>query len=125
MTLHENGPWTIDNGLFVHTYGTCTNNPAVCLDISNGCVLKCGDENMVRNYTATAVDAYKRAGLTEEVPNLTVITFDRYGFLNAESICTLMNYMQNSIGAEKMQKLLSMGTEELTNEIQKLQALGF
>lgn len=125
MSLHENGPWTVENGLFVNAYGACTNNPAVCFDISNGCVFKCCDTEIVQNYMAKAIDAYKRAGFTEMAQNITVITFDRYGFLNADSICTLMNYMQNSIDYEKMQKLLAMKEKELNNEIQRLQELGF
>lgn len=125
MTLHKNGPWFVENRLLVNKYGSCTNNPSICIDKSNGCVLKCGDAEMVCNYGATAIDAYNKVGWTEQAESITVITFDRYGFLNIEDICTLMNYMQNSIGVEKMQRLLSMGKDELTGEIQMLQELGF
>lgn len=89
------------NGRHVHGEGALTAN-----DIRN-----------LQRHLAKAVDAYKRAGFTEMAQNITVITFDRYGFLNADSICTLMNYMQNSIGYEKMQKLLAMKEKELNNEI--------
>lgn len=124
-SLHTNGPWSVENGLMVNKYGACTNNPAVCIDKTTGSVLKCGDDDMIRKYSATAIDSYIKCGFTDMANSICIITFDRYGTLNIDEICTLMNYMQNSIGPDKMNTLLNMNPVEIKAEIKRLQSIDF
>ena len=123
---HNNGPWYIEHGAACNRYSNaCTNNPAILVDTETGVVLKSGDKFMVQNYMLQAVSQYLNNDLVSMAQALTVITFDRYHTLNIDEICTLMNYMQNSIGPRKMNELLTMDETALKAEIKRLTLYGF
>lgn len=123
---HQNGPWHIENGMFVNKYGTCTNEPGIYLDLETGTILKCGDAKAVRQYAKTHLDSLLE-NLPDETPNMLFVEFDRYpGMkLNDDEVCTVMNYMQNCIGPERMDEILHMDENTLKSELRKLYEIGF
>lgn len=124
---HENGPWYTENGLMINKYNenACTNNPAVFLDTAEGCLLKSGDAQMVQAYAATVIDTYTKNGMTDFTKGMTVITFDRYAYLDIDAICSIMNWFNNSIGSKAMTEFLTMNGEQLKAKITELQQFGF
>lgn len=126
--LHENGPWYVDNGLFVNTYSNaCTNDPAVYIDTEAGTLLKTGDANMVKMYAATHIDRLTKAGFTDMTKELIVIEFNRYpdAKLDADEICTIMNYLNNCLNPEQVYEILHMNEPQLKEKIAALQKIGF
>lgn len=126
---HENGPWSLENGMFINAYvsDACTNDPAVYIDMEDGTLLKSGDASMVKDYAGLHTSELLRNGFSDMAKGLTVIEFDRYpsAKLTADEICTLMNYLQNSLGAEKVQALFQMEEEKLKEKLKALYEIGF
>lgn len=131
LITHENGPWYVESGMMVNRYNEKgrTNRPAVFLDKEAGTLLKAGDVDMVRAYAATSIDAYMKHGAKDISESMTVVSFDYYSCLNIDDICSVINYMNNSIGKEAMQDilqdLLSMDDSQLRAKIKQLQRFGF
>lgn len=123
---HNNGPWYVEHNAICNRHSNaCTNNPAVLIDTECGIVLKSGDKSMIQNYMHTAASEYLDKKMVSIAQTLTVINFDQYRTLNIDEICTLMNYMQNSIGPRKMNELLTMSETALKAEIKRLTQYGF
>lgn len=130
--MHEVGSLTTYYGMIVehnlHNSHVNMNNPVIVVNIETGIVLKMGDEvtSGIKEWYETAVQSYISSGFTEEANAMQLISFDRYsGVLDIDGICTLINYMRNTIGSEKMKKILSMTETELIDEVKKLQDIGF
>ncbi len=128
MTLHENGPWYLNNGIFTNRYvpEAHTDNPAIYIDMDEGTLLKAGDANMVESYAATHIDRLLKYGFNKLAKGLTVIQFKNHSetHLTADEICTLMNYLGQTLGKETVNKLFQMPETELKNKLQKLQNIG-
>lgn len=128
---HEFGNLTTLDGMIIgkqeHNMTYYANNPCIVIDKGSGTLLKMGDQttNPLDAYYQTTVDRYNKAGFTYIANDLILINFDRYQTLNIEEICTLMNFMMNSIGPEKMNALLNMAEPELKSEIKRLTDMGW
>lgn len=127
MTLHKNGPWKVINGAMIdHMYsGTCLNHVAILIDGDTGTLLKIGTPEFINKYFQTIISKYKEKGLSDFINNWKIYEFDRYGFLNIDDICTIVNYLQNCISAEKVKELFAMNEPQLRSKIQTLQTIGF
>lgn len=104
------------------------NNPAIVVDTDTGVVLKMGDSftSDIKEWYNIAVSAYSEVGSEITANSLKLISFDRYNdVIDIDGICTMINYMRNSIGCEKMNALLNAEAEALKLEIAKLQTIGF
>lgn len=130
--MHEIGYLTTYYGMIVEhdvdKSNVHMNNPAIVLDLEVGSVLKMGDEltSDIKDWYDTAVNTYISNGMIDIVDSLQLITFDRYdGILDIDDICTLINYMRNTPGSEKMKALLSMNADDLKQEVERLQSIGF
>lgn len=104
------------------------NNPVVILDTEVGTLIKMGDSltSGIKDYYNTMITALKDSGSSDMADSMLYLEFERYnGVLDIDDICTLINYMNNSIGAEKLNKILSMDEGSLKLEVQRLQDIGF
>ena len=123
---HENGIFTVEDGsIFCKMTNTIIENPAIMIDMETGGVLKNGDVSIVAPYFHTFCERHKKMGMEEELKWFKVITFEKYGAFSADELCTLMNYMRNSIGPEKMAALLNMDEKDLKEKLQKLSEIGW
>lgn len=130
--MHENGSLTTYFGMIVehnvHNSSINMNNPVIVIDTDTGTVLKCGDSltSNIKEWYETAIKGYLSMGFQDCADALKIIYFDRYnGILDIDGICTLINYIRNSIGADKMKKLLSMNEDGIKQEVERLQSIGF
>lgn len=122
---HENGPFEeIDGSVYCKLTGTILEHPAILVDLETGTVLKNADEDIVKAYFGTFCSEILKIE-PKSVYNYKVIVFDKYRNLSVDEICTLMNYMRNSIGPEKMRELLSMRPEHLKEKLNKLVEIGW
>lgn len=122
---HENGPFKeLDGSVYCELIGTIIEHPAVLVDLETGTVLKNTDEDIVKAYFAAFCSEMLKID-PKSVYNYKVIVFDKYKNLSVDEICTLMNYMRNSIGPEKMRELLSMKPENLKGKLSRLAEIGW
>lgn len=111
---HENGPFEeIDGSIYCKLTGRILEHPAILVDLGTGTILKNADESIVKAYFTTFCSEILKIE-PKSVYNYKVIVFDKYKNLSVDEICTLMNYMRNSIGPEKMRELLCMEPDHLT-----------
>lgn len=125
---HEIGNLTTTDGMIVGKRVTYyANNPCILIDRGSGTLLKMGDSdtNPLDDYYKTAVAAYTECKMQSAVEDLQLIRFDRYGTLNIDEICTLINYFMQSVGPGKMESILSLDETELKAEIARLAKMGF
>lgn len=128
MKLHEKCPYTTYAGMMMLKDMTnCMNEVAVIIDTETGTLLKVGNPDGINDYFNKAIKKYHDAGLSYCCEGWKCIVFDRYhyAFLDIDGICTLVNYMMNSLGPEKMNELLLMSETELKEKIEILQSIGF
>lgn len=120
MVKHENGIFTVDCGSIINKQnGMGITNPSVVIDTDTGTVLKIGDAVWVKDY-------YNKLCNVALDINCTFLTFDRYrGALDVDGICTIMNYMMNSLGQERTCQLIQMPVVDLLKEITRLQLIGW
>lgn len=125
---HENGPWTNQDGLLINQYtgvGVNAYEIAVVLDLDTGVVLKHGEESMCTEYLM--IQRARMALLfPEDAQSIILVKFNEHQNLTPDEICTCINYMNNSIGPEKMKQLLQTESlDELKTKLQKFGELGF
>lgn len=120
MEKHENGIFTVNCESIINKQdGMIVENPSVIIDTNTGTVLKIGDVSWVKDYYSKLCSIFSKA-------NCILFTFDRYqGSLDADSICTIMNYLMNSLGPNRISKLLEMPMSDLLKEVARLQSIGW
>lgn len=129
--MHERGRLKTWEGMVVSNNKNTEiymNNPVVILDKDTGTLIKMGDSltSGIKDYYDKMISKYRDLGMVSMCDSMVYLEFDRYnGVLNIDDICTLINYMNNSIGAEKLNKLLSLDEGSLKLEVQRLQDIGF
>lgn len=109
-------------------HGVYMNNPCLVIDKETGTLLKMGDEltSNIKKYYDTMMSQYFELGIDIDESDIVFIKLDRYnGVLDIDEICTLINYMHNSIGKERMNALLEMDDSSLKAKIKELQDIGF
>lgn len=107
----------------------------VLLDIGSGTLLKVGRKEDVEKYHNKMYTEYVQTGYFTMIRDLKLITFhvkyENLGFapegynFDIDEVCTLINYLGNTIGAEKMNWLLGLSLDDLKTEIHRLQEIGF
>lgn len=108
---------------------------AIIVDTAVGSFHKVGDPSWVKDYYNVMVS--RLGGIDQKLAkSITYIEFnpktgdnnvDEYlnAKLSKDEICTFINYLQNSIGEERMNEILSMDEPKLHMELEKLNKLGF
>lgn len=123
MALHENGPWSVRNGMLVHTSVRTSVSPCdMALGYEGDTLLKCGERNMVVEYMKQVHQAMKDAGLETKV---FVIVFKKSKSLSPDDICTIVNYAGNTVPGSKIMSLLYTGRDARREKIAELQNFGF
>ena len=123
---HQNGMYAVLGGSILNKYTGCLiEEPATLLDINTGTVLKMGEKEYVERYMRKAFDNFRKTGFPENADALALITYDKYKSLTADQICTLMNYLANSLEPERVQEILSASWETMTQELNKLYEIGW
>ena len=123
MALHENGPWSVRNGMLVHTSVRTSVSPCdMALGYEGDTLLKCGERSMVVEYMKQVHQAMKDAGLETKV---FVIAFKKSKSLSPDDICTIVNYAGNTVPGSKIMSLLYTGRDARREKIAKLQDFGF
>lgn len=123
---HENGMHVVECGSIINkSSGNIVENPAVCIDMNTGSMMKVGDMGMVESWYNTAVHRFLQNDMTKDAESLQLIKFEKYEKLSQDEICTMMNYMANSIGEEKMKELLSMDEAALHEKLARLAEIGW
>ena len=68
MALHENGPWSVKDGMLVHVSVSTSVSPCdMALGYEGDTLLKCGERDMVVKYMKQVHQAMKDAGLETKV----------------------------------------------------------
>ena len=123
MALHENGPWSVRNGMLVHTSVRTSVSPCdMALGYEGDTLLKCGERDMVVKYMKQVHQAMKDAGLKTKV---FVIAFRKSKSLSPDDICTIANYAGNTVPGSRIMDLLYTGRNVRREKIAKLQDFGF
>lgn len=129
MELHKLGYYKTENGMLTNEGRTFfANDICVIVDIDVGTLLNVGDRNTSNISTKydTMVKKYRDAGLDEYADALLFVEFNKYEQnISRDGICTLVNYLSNCIGSEKMKELFAMDNEALNRKIEQLQEIGF
>lgn len=127
--MHERGFLKVYEGMLLNEeYGVYMNEPCLIIDRETGSLLKMGDEltSNIKKYYDTMISQYFELGIGVDKSDIVFIKLDRYnGVLDIDEICTLINYMYNSIGKERMNALLEMDDSSLKVKIKELQDIGF
>ena len=123
MALHENGPWSVRNGMLVHMSVNTSVSPCdMALGYEGDTLLKCGERDMVVKYMKQVHQAMKDAGLKTKV---FVIAFRKSKSLSPDDICTIVNYAGNTVPGSRIMDLLYTGRNVRREKIAKLQDVGF
>ena len=123
MALHENGPWSVKDGMLVHVSVNTSVSPCnMALGYEGDTLLKCGERNMVVEYMKQVNQAMENAGLKTKV---FVIAFKKSKSLSPDDICTIVNYAGNTVPGSKIMSLLYTGRDARREKIAKLQDFGF
>lgn len=132
--MHENGPYTVNEGSMIHINGyNLIDYPSILIDTDTGTVLKSGRYDVVYPAYQRVCTAYQK--LPELLSSIKLITFNAkypefdyspegHNF-DIDEICTIMNYMNNCIGEDKMNELFTMSLQDLQEKIKTLQSIGF
>ena len=130
--MHKLGNFeVIDGTIFSKTTKRGIVQPTVIIDKDTGGILKIGEPTFIHSYWDKKI-----ASIPFIAENCVIIEFnaktndeslDTYfnNNLTTDEICTLINYMNNSIGPEKMQQLFNMDQSVLKDKIESLQSVGF
>lgn len=131
MTLHQNGPWTNENGLLCSKYGGYTQayEAAVLIDTDCYTVLKIGNEDFVKaqlqRHVAGYHDLKDHTGM-DIMPNYTIIAFSAFESFSPDDICTILNYLMNCPSEEQIKELLfNNNINQVKSRISVLQRIGF
>lgn len=123
MALHENGPWSVKDGMLVHMSVNTSVSPCdMALGYEGDTLLKCGERDMVVKYMKQVNQAMKDAGLETKV---FVVAFKKSKSLSPDDICTIVNYAGNTVPGSKIMSLLYTGRDARREKIAKLQDFGF
>lgn len=123
MALHENGPWSVKDGMLVHMSVNTSVSPCdMALGYEGDTLLKCGERSMVVEYMKQVNQAMENAGLKTKV---FVIAFKKSKSLSPDDICTIVNYAGNTVPGSKIMSLLYTGRDARREKIAKLQDFGF
>ena len=140
MFTHEIGPWYTDNGsMLSRITGTMLDEDiAVCITIDandNSLILhKIGKMAFIKDYYDTAVQRLASIGCQEIANEWKLISFnvqypefnfvpEGYNF-TIDEICTLINWWNNSPGAEGS-KILTMSIDDAKDKLELLSRIGF
>lgn len=109
MVLHENGPWSVKDGMLVHVSVNTAVSPCdMALGYEGDTLLKCGERSMVVEYMQRVNQAMTDAGLKTKV---FVIAFKKSKSLSPDDICTIVNYAGNTVPGSKIMSLLYTGRD--------------
>lgn len=123
---HENGTFYTEGGSIISRIsGKIIEEPSTLLDISTGTVLKHGETSNTAKWLEKARRAYRDSGFPENANAMHLITYNKYGTLSLDQICTMMNFLPNTLGAERVRELLQMEEEKLKSELTYLYTLGW
>ena len=122
--MHDGCFFTVKDNKIIDADGTVEiSHPAIILDAVEGIVLKVGD--IVQSSYLT--DYYKTLCTSQPTfaKDFKLVTFNADDILSMDDICSLINYMRNSIGAEECKLILLMSKQSLKDKITKIQEYGF
>lgn len=96
------------------------------VDMDMGCILKYGDKNTsdICAYYQKMEKSLEESGNKEMVDDIKLVSFDRWGVLTIEEICTIVNYGLAAHGNSFIE-LLSMSEAALHDRVRKLQEYGY
>lgn len=140
MFTHEIGPWYTDNGSMISriTHTILDEDIAVCITVDaddNSLILhKIGKMEFIKNYYDTAVQRLAGIGCQDLANEWKLISFnvqypefnfapEDYNF-TIDEICTLINWWNNSPGAEGS-KILTMPIDDAKDKLEMLSRIGF
>lgn len=126
---HNNGMFYVKNNEIYNSYNNVSiskEDISVLIDIDTNTLIKIGDSNFITNYRDTMVQAYIKAGFPIYAESFINITFNtKCSELNIDEICTIINWLYNSIRKTEMNRFLHLPISEMKKEIQRLQKFGF
>lgn len=122
---HDIGPWSVIDGFLSNRYNkyNLIAPYEITAVIDEGCLLKVGHLETTQVYFNRLISSQKKMGIKHIT--LRLIQFTNFTELSADDICTLINYMNNCIGEEKMNTLFNMSKEKLKAKIETLSRIGF
>lgn len=122
--MHTNGYFTVKNNKIVSIINEnliLDEAVGLVLDKSVGTLLHIGNKESATDYFNTTVHAYSSRGLDDIAKDITLITFfirpensSDEDKLTADEICTIVNWLNNCIGNDKVNKFLSYNHSQLT-----------
>lgn len=129
---HENQFLRVEKGYIVSEDNQLkVKEIALVIDDGTGVVHKIGnaEEDIVYDYYLQMYNALADKGYRDEANELSYVELKDDGVLTIDSICSLVNYMRNSIGRENMREILTKlnenDVEYITQLIDKITGYGF
>lgn len=129
MTIHQNGPFAVNNGLLVNIMNNKpTEHPALLIDDNDmmPIVLKMGNADFVQAYFNTLISNYADMGKNELGKDLHVVILNTPA-LSMDDIASVFNASMNCTGHPILHALCNM-TNDITlvkEHIASLQRAGY
>lgn len=130
MKMHQNGSWFVADNQILNRYNNLialTNTAGLVIDAGTGTVLRTASEEAAKSYFATMIHALNDTAdkgmpaAKHMADSIQLVTFDlKNGPLDIEQVCTLINYMNNTIGNDNMKALLALDQEQLIAKAEEL-----
>lgn len=130
MKMHQNGTWFVADNQILNRYNNLialTNTVGLVIDAGTGTVLRTASKDAAEAYFATMIHALNDtankgvSAAKHMADNIQLVTFNlKDGPLDIEQICTLINYMNNTIGSDNMKALLALDQEQLIAKAEEL-----
>lgn len=138
---HQNGPLTIVDDIIMDVFGNIINEPAVIADIDPTpgamlTLLKFGDKSRVEKHYLASQAHFAAKGLSELFKYHNLLVFHpvtgfadydnaQHAVFTKDEICTLINWMNNSIYVKQYEELIYMSVDEAKEKLADLAACGF
>lgn len=130
--MHKIGNYEVIDGTIFSKSTKCgIMEPSIILHITTGGILKIGSADSIKEYWERKIinlpdfaEEYAMLEFNAKTGDEQVDSYYNKN-LDIDEVCTLINYMNNHIGEEAIQQLLSMELHQLKDKIKNLQEIGY
>lgn len=110
-------------------------SPMVLLDICTGSLLKVGNKRDVDRYFRLYINSMESVSGAKDVHDADFGTLhcgiykldveEKYPYLNEDEVCTLLNFLHNSLDSELLRSILMLSEEGMHLYIKNIQKVGW
>lgn len=124
--MHETGPFNVkDNQIICN--GDIIADPTVLIDAHTGKVLACGDDtkNDIQKLFTKSFTELLRTGKPEHAQALMTIHYSMHHDLNADEVCSIINYEANCKDHNKIREIAFAKDKELKRKLPAYQRMKY